>query len=73
MRPSRKHRRRYLVHLDDRVGRNIGAPRRIANGVGVFGLIKTVGFALVGTQKGEDPLHSFFIVDEIELFRLLPS
>src|SRR6266700_4880590 len=64
----REHCRRYLIHLDDHIGRNIIAPCRVSNCVGTLGFIKTIGLALVGAEKSKQPLHAFLIVDEVDCF-----
>src|SRR5207248_10433548 len=64
----REHCGRYLIHLDDHVGRNIIASCRISNSLGTLGFIKAIGLAFVGAEESQQPPHAFLIVDEVNSF-----
>src|SRR5215813_2462849 len=62
---SSKHGWVDLVDLNDAIGRNVGAPRGLANGLRVRRLVKAIGLSLVGAEKREYPLYSDIIIDAL--------
>jgi len=63
---SSKHGWVDLVDLNDAIGRNVGAPRGLANGLRVRRLVKAIGLSLVGAEKREYPFHSDIIIDPLD-------
>jgi hypothetical protein len=53
----------FRADFDDRVGRDVEAPGRGADGLGIRRLIEAIGLSLIGAQEREQPLDTDLVVD----------